>query len=272
MWLNPEPNVAILCVSTNDQRIQSNVWRPINYRVWSSLNISVKFDQNRQIYSKYSWLGVGENTISKIPLAVKLANHRVSCLVILVWYRWRYWYFEEHGCLDRTKNREWTKNLVHFTNQTFSTVRSGQLCLKDSYSSFLSDFKSKPIIILKNQLTKVSFLLVQINWPIRIHLISFGVGIGGETHLSISLEWYPLEAVESIGEVFERCWIKSFSDGPIKSFFGSSIVSGWGGGSNGGAVERGDCSKCPGPGLGRYAGPYSVDRHAGVEKWRRRPS
>ena len=43
------------------------------------------------------------------------------------------------------------------------------------------------------------------------------------------------------------CCKDSFSDGPIKSFFGSSIVSGCGGG----AVERGDCSKCPGPGLGR---------------------
>ena len=136
--------------------------------------------------------------------------------------------------------------------------------IKDSYSSFLSDFKSNPIIILK------MFLVFDWTrfWPIRgRYLISFGVGIGGETHLSISFEWYPLEAVESIGEVFEICCIdKSFSDWPI---FGSSIVSGCGGG----AIERGDCSKS-GAGLGLYAGPYvgPVDRHAGVEKCLLRPS
>ena len=136
--------------------------------------------------------------------------------------------------------------------------------IKDPYSSFLSDFKSNPIIILK------IFLVFDWTrfWPIRVrYLISFGVGIGGETHLSISFEWYPLEAVESIGEVFEIwCIDKSLSDWPI---FGSSIVNGGGGG----AVERGDFSKS-GAGLGRYAGPYvgPVDRHAGVEKCLFRPS
>ena len=29
MWLNPKPNLALLCVSTNNQMIQSNVGPPI---------------------------------------------------------------------------------------------------------------------------------------------------------------------------------------------------------------------------------------------------
>ena len=28
MWFNPKPNIALLCVSTNDQMIQSNVVTP----------------------------------------------------------------------------------------------------------------------------------------------------------------------------------------------------------------------------------------------------
>ena len=38
MWLNPKPNVALECVSTNDQMIQFNVVPPIEMKDCSNAN------------------------------------------------------------------------------------------------------------------------------------------------------------------------------------------------------------------------------------------
>ena len=55
----------------------------------------------------------------------------------------------------------------HKPYRTFLDWQSGQSFWKDSYSSFLSDFKSKPIIILKNHLDQLVFDWCKY-WPIRL--------------------------------------------------------------------------------------------------------